>query len=83
MSAIPLIHMEHVARVANHQDLLFSRAVERLKEGRHAVREVAEELGYSNAEHFSRFFRSRAGVPPSAYREEIERANALARQCPS
>jgi len=61
------------------QDLIFSRAVERLEEGRTSVRELAGELGYSSAEHFTRFFRSRAGVPPSAYREEIERGRELAR----
>jgi AraC-like DNA-binding protein len=61
------------------QDLVFSRAVERLEQGRTSVRELAEELGYSSAEHFTRFFRSRAGVPPSAYREEIERGRELAR----
>ena len=42
--------------------------------------EVAEELGYSVPAHFSRFFRHRAGVPPSAYREEIEQARELAGQ---
>jgi AraC-like DNA-binding protein len=45
-----------------------------------AAGEIAEELGYTDAAHFTRFFRQRAGVPPSAYREEIERARALARR---
>jgi AraC-like DNA-binding protein len=58
-------------------DLKFRRAVERLDEG-FSVREVAEELGYNHAHHFTRFFRRRAGVPPSEYREEIERARELA-----
>ena len=44
------------------------------------MREIAEELGYSAPAHFTRFFRQRAGVSPSAYREEIERARELARQ---
>ena len=59
-------------------DLKFQRAVERLQTGGVSVREVAEELGYSHAAHFTRFFRRRAGVPPSAYREEIDRAHKLA-----
>jgi AraC-like DNA-binding protein len=61
-------------------DLKFARAVTRLQEGRSSVREVAEELGYSVPAHFSRFFRHRAGVPPGAYREQIERARELARE---
>jgi AraC-like DNA-binding protein len=61
------------------EDLTFSRAVVRLLEGRTSVRELAEELGYSRPEHFTRFFRGRAGVPPSAYRAEVEHARELAR----
>jgi AraC-like DNA-binding protein len=64
------------------QDLVFSLAVERLEDGRHSVREIAEELGYSHAEHFSRFFRSRPGIRPSAYRAEVGQAKELARQRP-
>jgi AraC-like DNA-binding protein len=61
-------------------DLKFARTVARLQEGRSSVREIAEELGYSDAAHFTRFFRNRAGVPPSAYREEIERARERVHQ---
>jgi AraC-like DNA-binding protein len=57
--------------------LTFARATVRLREGRASVREVAEELGYSDTAHFTRFFRRRAGVPPSAYRAEVERATEL------
>ena len=38
-------------------DLKFARAVARLQEGRSSVREIAEELGYSDATHFARFSR--------------------------
>jgi len=58
-------------------DLIFARAVARLLEGRACVREVAEELGYSDTAHFTRFFQHRAGVPPSAYRARVERAREL------
>jgi len=61
-------------------DLRFARAAARLREDRASIREVAEELGYSDAAHFRRFFRSRAGVPPSAWRDEIEDALELARR---
>ncbi|MBW2542717.1 MAG: helix-turn-helix domain-containing protein [Deltaproteobacteria bacterium] len=61
-------------------DLKFARAVERLQEGRSTVGEIAEELGYSDTAHFTRFFRRRAGIPPSSYREEIERATQPARR---
>jgi len=60
-------------------DLKFARAVERIQEGRPSLREIAEELGYADAAHFTRFFRQRAGVPPSAYRDEVARARTLAR----
>lgn len=59
-------------------DIKFARAVARLQEGRSTVGEIAEELGYSDITHFTRFFRHRAGIPPSAYREEIGRASELA-----
>jgi AraC-like DNA-binding protein len=61
-------------------DLKFARAVERLREGRCSVGEIAEELGYRDAAHFTRFFRQRAGVPPTAYRDEVARARAVARR---
>jgi AraC-like DNA-binding protein len=63
-------------------DLKFARAVTRLQEGRSSVGEIAEELGYSDTAHFTRFFRHRAGTPPSAYREAIQHAKELARQAP-
>jgi AraC-like DNA-binding protein len=61
-------------------DLKFERAVARLEAGGACMSEIGEELGYLDAAHFTRFFRSRAGVPPSAYREEVERGRQLARQ---
>jgi AraC-like DNA-binding protein len=61
-------------------DLKFARAVERLEAGDTSVREIAQELGYADAAHFTRFFGGRAGVPPNAYREEIGRARELARR---
>ena len=61
-------------------DLKFARAAERLEAGGASVREITEELGYADATHFTRFFRARAGVPPKAYREDIERERELARR---
>ena len=61
-------------------DLKFARAVARLEAGGASMSEIGDELGYTDAAHFTRFFRSRAGVPPSAYREEVERGRQLARQ---
>jgi AraC-like DNA-binding protein len=43
-----------------------------------SVRELAEELGYANPEHFIRFFKNRTGVPPGAYRAEVEEGKRLA-----
>jgi AraC-like DNA-binding protein len=61
-------------------DLVFARAAARLREDRASVREVAEELGYSDPTHFARFFRRRAGVAPSAWREQGAQAQVLARR---
>lgn len=61
-------------------DLVFARAAARLREDRASVREVAEELGYSDPTHFARFFGRRAGVAPRAWRDEIEHATELARR---
>lgn len=61
-------------------DVKLARALVRLRDGRACVREIAEELGYSDTSHFTRFFRQRVGVPPIAYREQIELARKLARQ---
>jgi AraC-like DNA-binding protein len=57
-------------------DALFAAAVARLQ-GDVPVRELAEELGFSDAANFTRFFRSRAGVPPSVYRDTLMQANEL------
>lgn len=62
------------------EDLTFAHATSRLRDGRASVREIAEELGYSDTAHFTRFFRRRAGVPPSAYRAQVERATELVRR---
>jgi AraC-like DNA-binding protein len=43
------------------------------------VQQACHALGYSDAEHFPRFFRSRAGIAPSRYREQVERARGLVR----
>jgi AraC-like DNA-binding protein len=64
-------------RAVQH-DIIYSRAVERLTAGRVSVRELAEELGYANPEHFIRFFKNRTGVPPGAYRAEVEEGKRLA-----
>jgi AraC-like DNA-binding protein len=55
-------------------DLLFERACTRLRDDGGSVREIAEELGYSEASHFTRSFRRMAGISPSAYRREVARA---------
>jgi AraC-like DNA-binding protein len=58
------------------QDVKFAKATERLLEGRIPVREVAEELGFTDTPNFTRFFRARAGIPPSRWREHVESERA-------
>ena len=61
-------------------DLKFARAVERLDADSARMKEIGEELGFADSAHFTRFFRSRVGVSPSEYRNEVERGRQLARQ---
>ena len=42
-------------------------AAELLKDDRHSVIQVANEVGYSNASHFARAFKDRHGLLPKAY----------------
>jgi len=34
-----------------------------------AIYEIAQELGYDDEKHFSRYFRKQIGTPPSIYRQ--------------
>jgi AraC-like DNA-binding protein len=54
-------------------DALFAAALVRLRQDA-SVRELAKELGFSDTANFTRFFRNRAGVPPSAYRDTLAQA---------
>lgn len=47
------------------QSLKMNRAVELLHEGKQTVRQVAEEVGFSDPYHFSRAFKRIYGLPPS------------------
>jgi AraC-like DNA-binding protein len=58
------------------QDVKFAKACERLLEGRNSIRELAEELGFSDSANFTRFFRGRTGFAPSQWREYVESTRA-------
>jgi AraC-like DNA-binding protein len=47
---------------------IFREACRRLLASGASVKEIAAELGFSDEFYFSRFFKRRAGLPPSAYR---------------
>ena len=64
------------------QDVKFARASERLLKGGTAVHAIAQELGFSDPAHFTRFFRNRTGVPPIRWREHVESARELADRGP-
>lgn len=64
-------------------DEKFARSVDLLQGNRQSVREIAEVLGYADAAHFTRFFRSRTGIPPCSYREQVERGVELAQAASS
>lgn len=53
---------------AYYENLRLARAVVWLQSGQMKLAEIAQRLSYSSAFHFSRAFKKRYGVPPSAYR---------------
>jgi AraC-like DNA-binding protein len=55
-------------------DVRFERASELLTGGRASMLEIAQELGYFNQAHFTRFFRHRTGLAPSRWRAHVEQA---------
>lgn len=61
------------------EDVKLGKAPELLQPGNASVWQVAQELGYSDPAHFTRFFRRRAGVTPSRWQSHLEHARDLAR----
>ena len=55
------------------QDLRLLRAKHLLLTGELPVKSVASETGFGDAFHFSRLFRKRCGISPSAYRAKFRR----------
>jgi AraC family transcriptional regulator len=37
-----------------------------------SINRLAESLGFSEPNHFTRFFRQNLGIPPSEYRRTVE-----------
>ncbi len=62
-------------RLKNAQDQLVSTSK--------SVREIAEDCGYNNVEHFSRQFRKFLGTSPNRYRKEHARELSLPEASPS
>jgi len=52
--------------------LMIEEAVRRLTEEDHSIAEISKQLGFSAQSHFTRFFRQKAGVSPSAYRRATQ-----------
>lgn len=48
-----------------HENLRMYHALQRLKERKYSITEIAEELGYENIHYFSRRFKAHFGYPPS------------------
>ena len=53
------------------EQVMLNRAIELLGDARLPLKEVAQELGYSEPAHFSRAFRRMTGLVPSTYRKKI------------
>jgi AraC-like DNA-binding protein len=53
--------------------LRMESAFGRLTEDGTSINTVADALGFSAAQHFTRFFRQNLGIPPSEYRRRVER----------
>ena len=52
------------------QNIRLKKAEELLLEGKHLVADIAYQVGYSSPDYFSTVFRSRYGVPPTAFRKK-------------
>ncbi len=52
--------------------LRMESAFSRLGAGETAIHALAQSLGFSAANHFTRFFRQNLGIPPSEYRGRVE-----------
>ena len=50
-------------------DLRVQKAKALLRQGRHRVHEIADEVGFSSAEYFSRIFSKATGMPPGKFRD--------------
>ena len=51
--------------------LRMNKAVNQLSESRDSIAEISEELGFNAQSHFTRFFRSHQGVPPTEFRRAL------------
>lgn len=52
--------------------LRMESAFGRLPGGRETINDLAGLLGFSEPQHFTRFFRNNLGIPPSEYRRRVE-----------
>jgi signal transduction histidine kinase/AraC-like DNA-binding protein len=52
------------------QNIRLTKAEELLLEGKHSVADIAYQVGYSSPDYFSTVFRSRYGVPPTAFKKK-------------
>ena len=51
--------------------LRMNQAVNQLSESADSIAEISEELGFHAQSHFTRFFRSHQGVPPTEFRRAL------------
>ncbi len=56
-----------------HERVIYEARL-RLERSTQTVDQVAGSLGFRDVGHFSRFFKSKAGLPPGAYRDQVLRA---------
>jgi AraC family transcriptional activator of pobA len=65
------------------QERMIHEARLRLERSTQTVEQVAGSLGFRDVGHFSRFFKSKVGLPPAAYRERAARAAAEGAEMPA
>ena len=53
------------------QERIIHEARQRLERSALTVEQVANSLGFRDVRHFSRFFKSKAGLPPATYRDRV------------
>jgi AraC-like DNA-binding protein len=63
--------------------LIMNRARQLLAMGKLSIGEIAEKLGFSDRFYFSKYFKKRQGITPSAYKSHYVSGSRLPQRIPT